>query len=323
MKTDNDQIIQLITRYLSGEASAEETSSLQQWIDADVKNKQLFEEYKAVWSFVPKKENKLKVNKEKAWQIISDEINQNKTKSVKAFYLRPANWFVAAAILLLFFAINWFSVDNKYPLIVQTAQNNEPLNLQLPDQSSVDLYRASSVSYKKNFTDDRNIKLSGSGFFEVTHNPEKPFVVDMGKTKVKVLGTQFFIDQNSANIEVFVLEGKVMLYTTESSSNNVVLTAGMQGKYDSSTNQLTSTSFTSTNFLAWKTSELIFEETPLKQVLTDLEHAYPIHIDNQANIEGLKLTATFKKEKPEDIFKTIGLLYSFEIEQKDSLFIMR
>jgi len=324
MNVANENILQLITRFLSGEASAEETSSLQQWIDADENNKQLFEEYKAVWSFVPKNENKLKVDKEKAWQIVSTQVDQKEFRPVKAFYLKPASWFVAAAaVILLFFAINWLTVEKKYPLITQTAENNKSLNLALPDQSTVDLYRASSVSYRENFTANRTVSLNGSGFFEVTHNPEKPFLVEMGRVQVKVLGTKFFIAQNSTTIKVFVLEGKVMLFTNESNSKNVVLTAGMQGKYDFSTDSISSKTITSRNFMAWKTAELIFEETPLNQVFKDLEHAYPIQIENHAAIKGLKLTATFKNEKTEDIFKTISLLYSIEIEQNGSLFILR
>jgi ferric-dicitrate binding protein FerR (iron transport regulator) len=324
MNTDKEYIIQLITRSLSGEASEKESSALQQWINDDENNRQLFEEYKAVWSFVPKNENKLKIDKEKAWQNISSEISNEEEKPSKSFYLRPANWMAAAAaVILLFFAINWFTNEKEYPIIQQTAENNAPLKLQLPDQSNLDLFRASSVSYKENFSDERSIQLNGSGFFDVAHNPEKPFIVDLGKAQVKVLGTQFYISQNQNAIDVYVLEGKVMLYATEADSKNVVLTAGMQGKYDLTSDQLTSQTFASKNFLAWKTAELIFNETPLVQVFKDLEHTYPIRIDNHANIEGLKLTATFKNEKPEDIFKTFGLLYSFEIEQNDSLFIIR
>ena len=56
----------------------------------------------------------------------------------------------------------------------------------------------------------REVSFSGEAYFEVAHNPEKPFIVTTNDVKVEVLGTKFlvrtFVDKPT---EVLVTEGKV------------------------------------------------------------------------------------------------------------------
>ena len=38
---------------------------------------------------------------------------------------------------------------------------------------------------------ERRVELSGEGLFDVTHDPEHPFVVEAGKATMTVRGTKF------------------------------------------------------------------------------------------------------------------------------------
>ena len=40
------------------------------------------------------------------------------------------------------------------------------------------------------WTKERNVRLDGEAYFEVTHNEDKPFVVQTNKCNVEVLGTK-------------------------------------------------------------------------------------------------------------------------------------
>jgi transmembrane sensor len=56
----------------------------------------------------------------------------------------------------------------------------------------------------------RNLQLKdGEAFFEVEHNPDRPFVVQVGRLKVIAVGTAFNIRKTGDKIEVIVTHGAV------------------------------------------------------------------------------------------------------------------
>jgi len=56
----------------------------------------------------------------------------------------------------------------------------------------------------------RNLQLkSGEAFFEVQHNPDRPFVVQAGRLKVVAVGTAFNIRKTGDKVEVIVTHGAV------------------------------------------------------------------------------------------------------------------
>ena len=64
--------------------------------------------------------------------------------------------------------------------------------LVMPDGTKVTLNAGSEFTYPETFSKStREVSLNGEGFFEVTKNPKKPFLVHTKKLTVKVLGTVF------------------------------------------------------------------------------------------------------------------------------------
>ena len=54
--------------------------------------------------------------------------------------------------------------------------------------------RPSAMScYQKAFATSREIELDGEAYFEVTHNPEHPFIIKAGELQTKLLGTRFTV----------------------------------------------------------------------------------------------------------------------------------
>jgi len=86
-----------------------------------------------------------------------------------------------------------------------------------PDNSSVDLAAGSKVVYNKKFSGSlRQVYLTGEGFFQVTKNHAKPFIVYTDKLVAKVLGTSFIVKSGEHNMmaSVLVKTGKVSVYKT-------------------------------------------------------------------------------------------------------------
>src|SRR5690606_5004009 len=71
----------------------------------------------------------------------------------------------------------------------------------------------SVLNYPKEFGETREVHLEGEGFFDIKHDPTRPFVVTSGNLTTTVLGTAFNIRAlpNDDRIVVTVIRGKVQV----------------------------------------------------------------------------------------------------------------
>lgn len=83
----------------------------------------------------------------------------------------------------------------------------------LPDGTMVWLNSGSSFTYDNNHFGerDREVTLSGEGFFKVVHDPGHPFIIHAGKIDIKVLGTSFDVKSypEDATTEATLIQGSI------------------------------------------------------------------------------------------------------------------
>ena len=90
------------------------------------------------------------------------------------------------------------------------ASELEVKHIYLPDSSSVWLNANSSLSYSPDFGQKlREVVLEGEGYFEVTPDTGKKFIVRGKEVRAVVLGTAFDMVANDSIVTVTVAEGKV------------------------------------------------------------------------------------------------------------------
>ncbi len=84
----------------------------------------------------------------------------------------------------------------------------------LPDSSVLYLNAGSRITYPSRFDgDERKIFVDGEVWADITHDPEHPFVICAGDTRLKVYGTTFNYKAygGSECVEVLLLDGSVSL----------------------------------------------------------------------------------------------------------------
>lgn len=143
---------------------------------------------------------------------------------------------------------------------------------ELPDGTIVQLREGASLAYQPRcFARERTVRLSGTGYFDVVHNPDAPFDVHTEEAFVRVLGTRFIFD--AEHEEVFVIEGRVQFART-SSSDGLVLAPGDHAMLPDGTEEPVLTDSTQPNPAAWATGRLAYESVPLGTVLEELTALY-------------------------------------------------
>lgn len=170
------------------------------------------------------------------WGEIESSLMDEPINSKPVFQLGWKKW-VAAASVILVAGLLWLNYQpakikaGTYSKLIEKAEiplkevvntTSEPVKITLPDQSIVTLEKNSRLSYVNNFEGkERKVFLSGDAFFNVTKNPDKPFVVYANELVTKVLGTSFRINafEENKEVTVSVKTGRVFVFANQDFRN--------------------------------------------------------------------------------------------------------
>jgi len=114
---------------------------------------------------------------------------------------------VAAVAGVMFFqSVHKQAVDHGVTYETGSGENRKIL---MPDGSTLTLGAKTAISTY--YTDRRRLVVlnSGEGFFNVMHDPTRPFIVVAGRGSIKAIGTSFNVLRNYDRVVVTVIEGTV------------------------------------------------------------------------------------------------------------------
>ncbi|HEY9197254.1 MAG TPA: FecR domain-containing protein, partial [Mucilaginibacter sp.] len=148
----------------------------------------------------------------------------------------------------------------------------------LPDGSRVLLNAASSLTYPTAFNgNERRVELTGEAYFEVAHNPAKPFRVSSSGQMVEVLGTHFNINayQDEAAVKTTLLEGRVKVRAAD--KNKVrFLQPGQQSVVNAQTFEVNTVE--TDEAVAWKDGQFVFEGDNIQHIMRMISRWYDVEI---------------------------------------------
>lgn len=158
---------------------------------------------------------------------------------------------------------------------IETGRGNQ-YQLILPDGSKVWLNAGSSLQFPVSFTgNQRKVKLSGEGYFDIAQNAEKAFIVEIHNTEIEVLGTEFNVmaygDEPAA--KAVLVHGSILL---KSGSQKTLLQPGKEGTIN--TMGITVHDVDIEQAIAWKNGMLSFVDAPLDVVMRQIERWYDVEI---------------------------------------------
>src|SRR5699024_10975476 len=115
----------------------------------------------------------------------------------------------------------------------------------------------------------RSVTLTGEAFFDVTKNKDKPFIVNSGELRTKVLGTSFNIRvfEGEQDIRVTVATGRVAVEENTDSLDRqpsstapiAVLNPDHQFIFNKDSQTAITRAVKSSIYTSWKDGKLIFE----------------------------------------------------------------
>ncbi len=327
---------ELLARFLSGECTAEEVLEIDEWIHLKPENKKVLEVMKKAWK--PGNSGNHKWDTQKLWANIVREagIPQPYVQRPKIFKLigKPSRFGllkIAAVFLLLVsapFIISKLPVN--VPFFSQSSQmkeiaveNGKRANLTLKDGSKVILDAGSTFNYPEQFADDkREVYLNGEGYFEVEHNPERPFIVHANSGVIKVHGTKFNINswKRKNIVRVVVSDGTVSLQADNlnGSGQEVMINKGQMSILPENGIPEQAIDVNIAKYFSWLNYEKDFNSVPLREVLDLLERWYDIKISvsDEKHVSDL-ITVHIEKQPVGNILNMIAMIMNMKYELKD------
>lgn len=217
-------------------------------------------------------------------RIAQDADRSNQRSLRKPFFFRYAAIWIVLAMSAGMWGVTQFRKSKQQPqaiaYMVKFNPSGKRTKLILPDSSVIVLGSESRLHYPERFAGTtREVSLEGEAFFEITKNPEKPFIIHTGEIQTKVLGTSFKITAfKDRPLSVSVATGKVRVdrFSGQQVESLAVLIPGQQVLY--SQGKASTTGIEIDELTEWKEGHLVHIGRPLKEIAEELERWYAVKI---------------------------------------------
>ncbi|HXB92092.1 MAG TPA: FecR domain-containing protein, partial [Puia sp.] len=282
----------------------DEEPLFQLWLVQDPANRLQFEKLQQLWKegladYVYYR----KANEDTAWEVLRQRIGGGRV--VDAFpqkrSLVTGRWMAAAILMLVVASGLWYFSRQNAPLVYATA--GEQKKMFLPDGSQLIIEPQSRIRVTNDYNKtDRTIILdSGKAQFEVAHQAQLAFTVDVEVASIKDIGTTFTVQKTKEQILVTVSSGKVA-FIQKATGESREVAAGNSLVFYPAQNR-----FGEIQPTGGGAESLRFHDTPLSGVVAALQQVYGKRISIADSTIGQKrLTADLNGVPFADALKIVG-----------------
>lgn len=314
----------LIVSKLKQELTAEEDRQLAEWLSNEG-NREVFDELHQMWQKVQARAASYTPDKNKYWAELSKRMDARKAASLpkeKILSFTHLRRYAAVACVLLvaaFSACLYIGVQLGRPALGEQVYSNlgGKSRAQLPDGTEVWLHANTTLAYSTDYkSEERLVNVKGEAYFDVTHDKEKPFIVQTDGMRVVVHGTKFNVEAfpESENTFVSLIEGSVSL---ETDMEKRFLVPGETATFNKHSRQLHIEKGDVDFMRSWANEHVVFNKKSLGYVCQYLSKWYNVKINVAPELADKYLyTFTLRNETLEEIMRIMSRInpmeYSFD-----------
>jgi len=320
MNLEQDEIYDLIAKSFAGELTEDELVHLNSWKAAEKSNLAAYNDYKEIWNHSNRLALPSQIDLSGSLKITRHKAGI-KNREIK--WMSLMRQIAAVFVLSVIFATTYNLVKKPVTLMKKEvvvfqevrAAFGTQTRLELPDGTMVSLNSGSTLKFPTTFGNSKTrlVYLSGEGNFKVAKNAQQPFIVDINKLQVRVLGTTFNVEAypGNATITVALIEGKVLLQQMcnekisdlmEMKPNQVACFRKLENKIEWIAERDLA------KYTAWTEGKIIFSNDPVNTVIQKLQNWYNVDIElSDKKLENYRFTGTFIDEPLEQVLSILNL----------------
>jgi ferric-dicitrate binding protein FerR (iron transport regulator) len=329
---------ELLEKYFNNCCTDEELESVLAWFRESARTAEGKSLLLEVWEGIPNEGSDNKICFDQLLGRIHHQINLSQSKNLLEEadenlirYKRKERFiriFIRAAAILLFPVLGYglymtsrYQSTKEGQVIIDQSYNevfssvDAITKVTLPDGSNVWLNHSSSLRYPAIFRgDNRAVELKGEGYFEIAHNPSKPFIVTAGTLDIMAIGTTFNVMAypEEDKIETSLIEGFVELNKAWSFSRKTPLVKMKptdMAVYQKSNDKFTIRTIVDDRYFSWKDGKLIFNKEPIGEVASKLSRWFNVDIQiKDPKLNELTYTGTFVDETLPQVMELMAMI---------------
>lgn len=297
----------LLLKFSRNECTEEEVNEIRRWLD------------NGEWPNFPEEMEVPDEIRQQVWNKIYRQVQSAKTS--RRYRMMRNNLIKIAAVALILIGTATFVfyyANQQHQPIVYTTGNQQHQKIILPDSSIVFLEPHSALTVVQPYGDkQRQLKLTGAGIFEVSHNAKSPFSVVTGDIVTTALGTSFKVSSfQGKDINIALSYGKIVIEDKKlnDESERIFLRPGEAVIYHKATHTLQKTEATPQQF-DYRNNILYFKNAGINEVVDKLEKYYQVKIDYKTLTHAKwSVSGEFDYQPLDVVMKTIA--YSCNIQFK-------
>ena len=229
---------------------------------------------------------------------------------------RDRRWRVAVAIFLAL-GIGLILAKSRSSRPEVRTEFGQLGHRQLPDGTEVTMNANSLLRYSSNWKDgvDREVWMNGEAFFHVRKTPMKSrFIVHMDHFDIIVTGTQFNVVNRHGVENVLLEEGSVILHTRDGKELNM-----RPGDFVTfHDQQLEKKAVQHDSLVAWKEQKLVFDKTPLRELVKIINDQYGVHITlENESIGDSTITAILPDNNLDVLLQSLEATSDFDVKKEE------
>ncbi len=343
-------LIELLSKYKDRTCTLEELAKLRLYF-SERKHESFIKQrlYKELENCVTTQQAASGFDSERIFQNIQSKIGEStspevipqvagKRRSIYLIILKIAA-VIIPAFLLGGILSYYILAERPEPEKISTTEIRSPFGARseviLPDGSTVWLNAGSRIKYMNDFNkNNREIQLSGEGYFKVTPNADLPFRVKTGDLSILAIGTEFNVKSYDDEdiIETTLVEGKIAIHQDQKQKKSIYLEPHQKAIYMKYNKNLTVKDMRAVGenkheelklkkgiiyiaekidpepIVAWKENRLIIKGEELNSLAIKLERKYDVKfVFGSESLKQFRFTGTLENETLTQVLDVIKL----------------
>ena len=308
----------LIDRYIQGKLSEEERREVESLFLETETNQYLYDSLENDFNRIidEKPENEIRIEnileRIKREKGLIDHESETGEKTINKFIRTYSK--VAAVLLIPLLITSILLIHNrtKAPVNEEIANSiyaplGSRISFTLPDGTKGMLNSGSTISYSLPFSNNRKLKLTGEGWFDVQKDEKHPFVISALNTTFTVVGTTFNLSayEEENYVELVLTSGRVECFDKTNKEKVVVLPSErLVFKDGKIVRSVTDT----TKYNGWTKGKLIFRGDAMDEVVRRIMRWYNVDIElADKELENYSFRGIFSDDSIEDILAFLAM----------------
>jgi len=269
--------------FIASNQSADDHSEVIGWIKSADENKEEYIRYKNLWAILQHGKEMPETKIREALSLVRKKSGDKK----QSFRL----WRVVKYAALVVFALLTGYITGTRDIHKEMTMNEffvphgNRSSVVLPDGSKVWISNGTKLIYPEEFTGkNRVVELEGEGFFDVTHDKAHPFLVKVGQSRIKVLGTRFAVVAypDDQSIKAELISGEIRFEVKENSQTDqfrsYLMTPSQCLVFDKSSGKVAASEVTDSFYDYWLNGVYQFKNETFEALAKKIERIYNVEV---------------------------------------------